>query len=161
MPTEYRLAGTLALLFGLPLTRVTNLRAEQVVQAGAATFLTVGAHRLRLPPRVADLVAAQLTSPRRWQILGRHTTPSPWLFPGQSPTRPASSSKMRGGLRQHGITVLAGRNSARTALAAELPAAVLADLTGINVSTAVAWSRQVKRDWTDLVAIRADDGRRV
>jgi hypothetical protein len=48
-----------------------------------------------------------------------------------------------------------GRNSARAALATELTAVVLADLTGININTAVAWSRQVKRDWTDLVAARA------
>ena len=50
---------------------------------------------------------------------------------------------------------LAGRNSARVALATELSAAVLADLIGLNISTAVAWSRQVKRDWTDLIAARS------
>jgi hypothetical protein len=155
MPAEHRLAGALALLFGLPLTRVTAIRTEHITQTPDATFLTMGEHRLRLPPTVANLVAAHLSAPRSWQILERHKSPSPWLFPGLSPTRPVSSSKALAGLHRHGITVLAGRNSARTALATELPAAVLADLTGVNISTAVAWSRQAKRDWTDLIAARS------
>jgi hypothetical protein len=39
-------------------------------------------------------------------------------------------------LHRYGIDAHAGRNVARHALAAELPASVLADLTGISVSTA-------------------------
>jgi hypothetical protein len=40
-----------------------------------------------------------------------------------------------------------------------LPAAVLADLTGIRVSTAELWSRWAKRDWAAYVGERAADGR--
>jgi hypothetical protein len=57
----------------------------------------------------------------------------PWLFPGQSP--------------------------ARLALAAELPASVLADLTGINISAAERWSQWAKRDWAAYVGQRATDDR--
>ena len=42
-------------------------------------------------------------------------------------------------LRRYGIDAHAARNTARLALAAELPASVLADLTGI--STAERWSQ--------------------
>jgi hypothetical protein len=157
IPIEYRAAGTLALLFGLPMNRITQLRTDQIIRTDTARFLALGAHHMRLPPRVATIVDELLNSRPRWQVLERHNTPSPWLFPGQAPTRPASAAKIHGGLRRHGITVLAGRNTARTALAAELPAAVLADLTGININTAVTWSRQVKRDWTEYVALRAQD----
>jgi len=35
-----------------------------------------------------------------------------------------------------------------------MPAPVLADLLGINITTAIRWSRLVKRDWTDYLADR-------
>jgi hypothetical protein len=60
-------------------------------------------------------------------------------------------------LHRHGITVTAGRNTARAALASGLPASVLADLTGTHVQTAVAWTRLTGRDWTDYIATRAHD----
>jgi hypothetical protein len=57
-------------------------------------------------------------------------------------------------LLRHGISAHAGRNTARLALAAELPASVLADLTGISISTAERWSYWARRDWTAYVAVR-------
>ncbi|WP_410626767.1 hypothetical protein [Amycolatopsis sp. cmx-8-4] len=39
----------------------------------------------------------------------------------------------------------------------ELPAAVLAHLTGIEVVTDVQWSRRARHDWTDYVAARLTD----
>jgi hypothetical protein len=60
-------------------------------------------------------------------------------------------------LQRYGIKAHAGRNAARLALAAELPASVLADQTGISISTAERWSQWAKRDWTAYVAQRATD----
>jgi hypothetical protein len=54
-----------------------------------------------------------------------------------------------------GVDAHAGRNTARLALAAQLPASVLADLTGISISTAERWSQWAKRDWTVYVAERS------
>ncbi len=59
--------------------------------------------------------------------------------------------------QRYGINAHAGRNTARLALAAELPASVLADLTGISISTAERWSQWAKRDWTAYVGQRAAD----
>jgi hypothetical protein len=55
----------------------------------------------------------------------------------------------------HGITVRAARNGALAALAADLPAAILADLLGLHVNTAVRWVTYARRDWTDYLADRA------
>jgi hypothetical protein len=41
-------------------------------------------------------------------------------------------------------------------LAGDLPASVLADLLGIHITTAVRWSKLVKRDWASYLAVRAD-----
>ncbi|HEX9542544.1 MAG TPA: hypothetical protein VGA04_30840 [Streptosporangiaceae bacterium] len=60
-------------------------------------------------------------------------------------------------LQRHGIAAHSGRNTARLALAAELPASVLADLTGIGISTAERWSQWAKRDWIFYIGQRAAD----
>jgi hypothetical protein len=91
---------------------------------------------------------------RRW-TLGRLGTPVPWLFPGQSPARPAVDVLFGVRLHSYGIDAYVGRNTARLGLAAELPASVLADLTGISISTAERWSQWAKRDWAAYVGHRA------
>ena len=83
----------------------------------------------------------------------------PRLFPGQSPARPAVDVLVGVRLHRYGIDAHAGRNTARLALAAELPASVLADLTGISVSTAERWSQWAKRDWAAYVGQRTADDR--
>jgi hypothetical protein len=60
----------------------------------------------------------------------------------------------RAGLSRHAITAHAGRNSAVGALAAELPAPVLAGITGLNITTATSWTRSTSRDWTQYLAAR-------
>ena len=60
-------------------------------------------------------------------------------------------------MRRSGIDAHAGRNTARLALAAELPASVPADLTGISIGTAERWSQWAKRDWAAYVGHRAAD----
>jgi hypothetical protein len=110
-----------------------------------------------LPPQLACLVR-QLRdqNDERW-TLASLGTPAPWLFPGQSPARPAVDVLFGVRLQRHGINAHAGRNTARLALAAELPASVLADLTGISISTAERWSQWAKRDWIVYVAEREAD----
>lgn len=77
-----------------------------------------------------------------------------WLVPGQSPARPLSAQQLGNTLRQHGLGGLAARNTARLALAADLPASVLADLTGTSVENAVHWTTIAKRDWGGYIAGR-------
>ncbi|MFF3919242.1 hypothetical protein ACFYZB_38535 [Streptomyces sp. NPDC001852] len=61
-------------------------------------------------------------------------------------------------LRKHGLSGLAGRNTARLALATDLPAAVLSEVTGTSVHNATRWSRFVKRDWADYIVTRRETG---
>ena len=48
--------------------------------------------------------------------------------------------------------MLAARNNVRLALSAQLPAPVLARLSGIEVGTAVAWNERAGHDWAAFVA---------
>lgn len=53
-----------------------------------------------------------------------------------------------------GIFVRAARNTALCTLAEDLPAPILADLLGMHITTAVRWTKLVKRDWTHYLAER-------
>jgi hypothetical protein len=89
-----------------------------------------------LPTRLAQLVCQLRDQDEPRWTLDRLGTPVPWLFPRQSPTRPAVDSLFGVRLQRCGVDAQAGRSTARLALASELPAFVLADLTGISVGTA-------------------------
>ena len=126
-----------------------------MIEDSRATWLAIDGHRLMLPARLAQLVRQLCDQDEPRWTLGRLGTPVPWLFPGQSPARPAVDILF--GVRLH--RAHAGRNSARLALAAELPASVLADLTGISVGTAERWSQWAKRDRAAYVGERTADDR--
>jgi hypothetical protein len=157
MPLDLRVGGALVLLFGMLVSRITQMTKDDVIEDGQATYLLIDEHRLMLPPRLAGLVC-QLRDQHepRW-TLGRLGTPIPWLFPGQSPARPAVDVLLGVRLHRYGIDAHAGRNTARLALAADLPASVLAGLTGISIGTAERWSQWAKRDWAVYVGQRVAD----
>jgi hypothetical protein len=49
------------------------------------------------------------------------------------------------------------RHAALIQLGAEIPPAILADVLGIHVTTAVAWTRLAGGDWTGYAASRASN----
>jgi hypothetical protein len=159
MPLDLRAGGALVLLFGMLVSRITQLTKDDVIEDGQATCLAIDGHRLMLPPRLADLVRQLRDQDEPRWTLGRLGTPMPWLFPGQSPGRPTVDVLFGVRLHRYGIDAHAGRNTARLALAAELPASVLADLTGISIGTAERWSQWAKRDWAAYVGQRVVDDR--
>jgi hypothetical protein len=111
-------------------------------------------HQLLLPPRLAALIRQLASQPAPATTLTRLAGPPRWLLPGNDPTRPASHAHLCTGLRRHGITTHAARNTAVGTLAAELPAPILASITGLNINTATSWTRSTSRDWTDYLAAR-------
>jgi hypothetical protein len=157
MPLDLRVGGALVLLFGMLVSRITQLTKDDVIEDGQATRLSVDGHRLMLPLRLASLVRQLRDQDKLRWTLGGLGTSAPWLFPGQSPARPAVDVLFGVRLHRYGIDAHAGRNTARLALAADLPAPVLADLTGISISTAERWSQWAKRDWAAYVGQRATD----
>lgn len=67
--------GALVLLFGMLVSRITQLTKDDVIEDGQATCLSIGGYRFILPPRLAVLLS-QLTDQDepRW-TLGRMGTP--------------------------------------------------------------------------------------
>jgi hypothetical protein len=66
--------------------------------------------------------------------------------------RPITPERLAGRLRAIGIPVMAGRRTALIDLAAQVPAAVLADNLGFRPATAARWRHQAGADWNRYAA---------
>jgi hypothetical protein len=64
-----------------------------------------------------------------------------WLFPGGHPGRPISACRLAERLRELGIQSGQSRSTALFQLATDLPANML----GINITVAVAWTTRLQR----------------
>lgn len=147
LPGDVRCAGALNLLYGIPLSRTAQLGTSDLIIDGDLTYLLLSAHRLRVAPPVALLLRSRLELAQ-----ARETR---WLFPGAQPGRHVSTA-LGHKLRRHGLPPAdSARASALISLAAELPAAVLADLLGISIHTAERWAEHARYDWSQYLAARA------
>ncbi|MGH3068078.1 MAG: hypothetical protein ACRDND_01255 [Streptosporangiaceae bacterium] len=90
------------------------------------------------------------------QDTGRPGT-TPWLLPGGRPGQPIGDDRLGTRLKNIGMSPRQDRSTALFALAAELPASILARMLGIHIGVAVQWQRAAAGDWT---ACAADIGRR-
>jgi hypothetical protein len=79
----------------------------------------------------------------------------PWLFPGHLPGRPITPARLGERLGRLGIHAQPGRRAALLQLAADVPAAVLADLLGIAGTTAADWAHAAGGDWSRYAAATA------
>ncbi|WP_241011296.1 hypothetical protein [Mycobacterium camsae] len=155
---DLRAGGALILLYGITTSRVLRLRQNQIHAKDGHSYLTLRDHYMVLPPKLAELLA-QLPRPTRRSTLPEPKTSDRLLFPGRTPGRPVDSGGFGKRLRDSGLTIRGGRNTGLIGMAADLPAAVLADLLAIDSVTATRWAGYAKRDWNDFLAVRqADSG---
>lgn len=155
LPIEVRAAGALILLFALQAQHIRHLTADQLTENGDDAYLTVGRHPILLPPRLGALLRSLAARPPTPLMIPHGPNAPQWLFPGRIPGQPIDGHSLTNLLNRHGINVRPARNGALAALAADLPAAILADLLGLHVNTAVRWVTYARRDWTDYLALRA------
>ncbi len=135
MPADVRAAGALVLLFGLPTSRIRQLRSGHLDTRADATYLSLGVHPLLIPPKLAALLRQLAGSPGRRARLHVDGAGPGWLFPGLVPGRPAGPSGFSRKLLDHGIDSRPARNAALIALVEDLPAPILADVLGLHIST--------------------------
>jgi hypothetical protein len=146
-----RVAGCLVLLFGQAMTRIAALTTSQVTRHHDGVTIQLGQHDVPVPEPLGDLLLTLIADGKPYTGIGSPPG-STWLFPGLLPGRPITAKRLAERLRALGIPVQAGRRAALTDLAAQLPAAVLADLLGLHPTTAVKWMHQAGADWTSHAA---------
>jgi hypothetical protein len=155
LPIDVRAAGALTLLFGLSTERVRHLTADQLTHNDQHAYLTAGRRPILLPPRLANLLQRLATQPQPRLTVSHEQRGPRRLFPGRVPGQPIANHALTTRLARHGIKVRAARNGALAALAADLPAAILADVLGMHINTAVRWVVYARRDWAEYLAARA------
>ena len=156
LPLRVRVAGALVLLYGQPVSRIVQLEHEQLSRRHGQAYLILDRHPVLIPPRLADLIEQLHATATPTAVLGGRGSPANWLFPGQVPGRYLSANGLVRQLNTHGIQARTGRSAALINLAADLPAAVLADLLGLHINTAVRWVKRARRDWASYLAARAE-----
>ena len=149
-PTD-RVAGCLLLLYGQPLSRIAAMTASQVTRHGDETFFVLGHHEVPVPGPLAAAVRDLTVNGRSHRGVGSPAATG-WLFPGHMPGRPITPSTLGERLRAIGIYAQPGRRAALLDLAAQMPAAVLADALGLHQTTAAKWMHQAGGDWSRYAA---------
>ena len=163
MPLRLRVAGSLVLLYGHPVSRIVAMRTHHVDHDDDGVYLMIGQHRLMigqhralLPPALGTLMIQLRDSAPPASIFGASASAADWLFPGLVPGQHIADNYLVRLLNGVGIRTRTARNSALISLAADLPAPVLADLLGLHINTAVRWVRRSKRDWATYLEARAE-----
>jgi hypothetical protein len=149
-PTD-RVAGSLLLLYGQPLSRIAVLTTSQVTSRDSEALIRLGRHHAPLPGPLATATRQLITEGRSYRGIGSPPTTT-WLFPGHLPGRPITPAQLGVRLRALGIYAQTGRRAALLSLAGQLPAAVLADLLGLHETTAAKWMHQAAGDWNRYAA---------
>jgi len=152
LATADRVAGLLILLYAQKIAVITRLTTDHVQLDDATVTLALGKVPIVLPEPLASLVLAIAAGPRGRAAITATIDSMPWLFPGIRPGQPISDSALAHRLQLIGLHPRQDRSTALFALAAELPAAILARMLGINVHVAVAWQHAASGDWMAYAA---------
>ena len=146
-----RAAGCLVLLYGQNVTRIAALTVSQVTRRDGDVHIRLGKHDIPVPPALGTILDTLITDGKPYTGTG---TPAAgkWLFPGLLPGQPITAERLSARLNAIGIPVRAARRAALTGLAAQVPAAVLADALGINPTTAVNWAHDAGSNWNRYAA---------
>jgi hypothetical protein len=155
-PAADRVAGLLILLYAQKLSVITALTARHVLHQDGRTLLRLGSRPVILPAPLDTLVTG-LAAGRRPPGSSLLDVSSPWLFPGRKPGSALTEDALAQRLHALGISPRQGRSTALFTLAAEVPAAILANTLGIHVQAAIQWQKISGGDWT---AYAADISRR-
>ncbi len=146
-----RAAGCLLLIYGQQLSRIAAMTTSQVTSHDGTVHVRFGDHDIPVPAPLGLILTELARSGRSHTGTGTPAV-TPWLFPGGLPGRPITAPRLGQRLRGLGVHAMAGRRAALLDLAAQLPAAVLADLLCMAPTTAVRWMREAGGDWSRYAA---------
>ena len=133
-----RLAAALILLYGASVSKIVQLTVDDITPDGEILFVRLGRVPLALPHSVGQF-ALQTKENRRSGLIFQAAEEAYWLFPGVISRNHLSVAALRERLYALNISPRRARSHALTTLAQEMPAAVLARLTGLHISTASRW----------------------
>jgi hypothetical protein len=132
-----RVAGALVLLYGQIPTRIVELTVDSVMTTETDTQLVLRNQPVLLPPPLAALTVELAARSTQAQSTRSGIETRAWLFPGARPGSHFYAGRLSTALNEKlGVFVRPARGAALSALAADLPAPILADLLGLSIETA-------------------------
>ena len=153
IPTPYRVAAALLLLYAQPLTRICRLRVQDIAIVDGALTVHLGGHSpVPLPEPVATLTQQLLHERPNTNTAANQQ--SPWLFTGQRPGQPLHVARLMSGLRDRGIDLLGARNAALRQLVLDMPPALAAAALGYSPETAEHHAAAAGQPWADYAAVK-------
>jgi hypothetical protein len=148
-----RVAGLFMLLFSWPLNEILTITHDRIEERDdGRVLLTFDTIPIELPPGLSQLVIDEKNS---YGAASYTVGDTAWLFPGRMPGSPMTTELIRRELVSYGIHPRQSRTAALFALASQIPAPVLAEITGISQTVAVRWAALAARDWAQYTAYRA------
>jgi len=150
-----RFAGLLLLLYAQPLTRTAALKTTDIaITPDGQITITVARGAVPLPEPLGSLAHAL-----RYERLAA-TGADGWLLPGLKTGTHITAERLRERLKRYGITSRPSRHAALLALAARLPAPILAERLGFHQARAAQWARAAGATYSDYVGLRTAPGAR-
>jgi hypothetical protein len=145
-----RFAGAVLLLYGRPITHIAAMKTTAIAaDPEGRTTLRLGRGEIPLPEPLGA-IALELRNQRVDQVGGEG-----WLFGGRYAGTHITADTLLRRLKRRGIERSSeGRHGALLALAARLPAPILAERIGIHQARAAQWTRLAGAIYADYVAIR-------
>lgn len=154
-PTTTRIAAVLLLFYAQPLTRIARLRLQDITTADDITTLHLGGDAV--PGPVLPLLTQHLDGRRNTNTAAN--VDSPWLFPGYRPGQPLDRSRLMNLVRDSGVHLLGGRNSALRQLVLDMPPAIAAQALGYSPQIAEAHARNAGTTWVTYASYRSGSTR--
>lgn len=150
LPVDVRVAGATIMLFGVRMARLVQLTIDDVTSRDGAVWLVAGRAPIRMPSPLDRLLTRLVAAPADPSPISRAVGPARFLFPGTAAGRPMRPDSLNRRLRRYQILAEPARHNALLHLAADLPAAILADLLGVHVNTILRWAEHSGGDWTPI-----------
>ena len=126
------------------------MTTSQIITRDDRVHVRFGKYEVPVPDSLGQILTDLIRDGRAHTGTGSRSPAhgcSPAACPDSPSPRPGSASAPR-----HRRPGMPGRRAAMTDLAAQLPAAVLADLLNITPDTAVRWIHQAGADWNRYAA---------
>lgn len=158
-----RVAGALVVIYAQRLSDIARLTRSDVVEREGSVFLRIADQQVLMPEPLGGLLR-QLPWRRQVGISGQLPYSEDWLFPGRQAGHHLHPEYLRVRLGALGVDCRTQRRAALLQLAAEVPAAVLADMLGLVYSTATKWVEWAGGNWTNYAAMRSSispEGRQI
>lgn len=145
-----RLAASLLLLYGQPVSRICRLRLKDIARHRDVVTFDFGDEPAIVPPVMQALLDQHLA--QRPNTSTAANADSPWLFPGFRPGQPLTPSTLMTQLRTHGIDLQAARNGALRQLVLDMPHAVAARILGYSPAVTENHARHAATPWQSYPA---------